>query len=167
MPAPRTGRTGQADLPLHRGQAPPWLFERMVLLAREMAFAIVTEEGPGGLLQCLSDPVWFQALGCVLGFDWHSSGLTTTVSGALKEGLRPLAGETGVVVAGGKGQASRRTPQEIEAACERSGSDPAPLVGPAAWRPRSTPQRYRTASRSTTTRSCSPPTARGRWSSRA
>jgi uncharacterized protein len=128
MPTPLTGRTGQADLPLHRGHAPPWLFERMVLLAREMALAILAEEGPSGLLQRLSDPVWFQALGCVLGFDWHSSGLTTTVCGALKEGLRPLAGETGVVVAGGKGRASRRTPQEIEAACERSGSDPAPLV---------------------------------------
>jgi hypothetical protein len=128
MPSPRTARTGYADLPLHRGHAPPWLFERMVLLGRELALAILAEEGPGGLLRRLSDPVWFQALGCVLGFDWHSSGLTTTVCGALKEALRPLADDSGVVVAGGKGRTSRRTPAEIQAACERSGLDPAPLV---------------------------------------
>lgn len=98
----------------------------MVLLAREVSLAVVAEEGPNGLLKRLADPVWFQAFGCVLGFDWHSSGLTTTVCGALKEGLRGL--ETGVVVAGGKGRASRRTPIEIEAACERTGEDAAPLV---------------------------------------
>jgi len=120
-------RTGTADLPLHSGHAPRWLFERMVALAREIALAIVTEEGPGGLLRRLADPVWFQAFGCALGFDWHSSGLTTTVCGALKEGLKAVP-EAGVVVAGGKGQASRRTPGEVESACWRSGQDPAPLV---------------------------------------
>jgi hypothetical protein len=121
-------RTGHADLPLHTGRAPRWLFERMVALSRGMALAILSEEGAGGLLRRLADPVWFQAFGCVLGFDWHSSGLTTTVCGALKEGLRPVSG-TGLVVAGGKGRASRRTPQEIEEACWRTGQDAAPLTG--------------------------------------
>jgi hypothetical protein len=121
-------RTGHADLPLHGGRAPRWLFERMTKLAREMTLAVVASEGPNGLLRRLSDPVWFQAFGSVLGFDWHSSGVTTTVCGALKEGLRGLSGDTGLVVAGGKGRTSRRTPGEIEAACERSGRDPAPLV---------------------------------------
>ncbi len=121
-------RTGQADLPLHGGRAPAWLFERMAALGREISIAIVDQEGPSGLLRRLSDPVWFQALGCVLGFDWHSSGLTTTVCAALKEGLRGLTQELGVVVAGGKGRASRRTPTEIEDACSTTGLDAAPLV---------------------------------------
>ena len=77
-------RTGRADLPLHGGRAPAWLSERMVSLARAISLAIVENEGPRGLLQRLSDPFWFQAFGCVLGFDWHSSGLTTTTCGALK-----------------------------------------------------------------------------------
>ena len=121
-------RTGHADLPLHGGKAPRWLFERMTSLAREVSLAVIAEEGPAGLMRRLSDPVWFQAFGCVLGFDWHSSGVTTTVCGALKEGLRDLQHETGLVVAGGKGRTSRRTPSEIEAASERVGTDPAPLV---------------------------------------
>jgi hypothetical protein len=100
----------------------------MTLLAREMSLAILAEEGPAGLMRRLSDAVWFQAFGCVLGFDWHSSGLTTTTCGALKEGLKPLTRETGMVVAGGKGRASRRTPMEIEAACESTGLDAGPLV---------------------------------------
>jgi hypothetical protein len=102
--------------------------ERMIPLAREISLAIVAEEGPAGLLRRLSDPFWFQALGCVLGFDWHSSGLTTTVCGALKAGLRGLERETGLVVAGGKGAASRRTPEEIRRACEVTGQDAERLV---------------------------------------
>jgi hypothetical protein len=121
-------RTGYADLPLHGGRAPRWLFERMTALAREMALVVVGAEGPGGLLRRVSDPVWFQAFGCVLGFDWHSSGLTTTACGALKEGLRGRLADSGVVVAGGKGRASRRTPAEIETACERTGTEAEPLV---------------------------------------
>jgi hypothetical protein len=121
-------RTGHADLPLHGGRAPRWLFDRMVALARELALAVVAEEGSGGLLRRLADPVWFQGFGCVLGFDWHSSGLTTTACGALKEGLRGLEGEVGLTVAGGKGRASRRTPVELDAAGERTGLDPAPYV---------------------------------------
>jgi hypothetical protein len=100
----------------------------MVLLAREMSLAVVSDQGPLGLLERLSDPIWFQAFGCVLGFDWHSSGVTTTVCGALKEGLRRLHADTGLTVAGGKGRASRRTPQDIEAGCEATGTDAAPLV---------------------------------------
>lgn len=100
----------------------------MTLLAREMSLAIVSEEGTPGLLRRLTDPVWFQAFGCVLGFDWHSSGLTTTACGALKEGLRDLSGETGLFIAGGKGRTSRKTPQEIESACWTSGQDAAPLI---------------------------------------
>ena len=100
----------------------------MRLLAREIALAVLAEEGSPGLFARLADPVWFQAFGCVLGFDWHSSGVTTTACGALKEGLRPLQDETGVVIAGGKGKTSRRTPSEIERACEDFGLDAAPLV---------------------------------------
>src|SRR5438105_15448514 len=121
-------RTGTADLPLHAGRAPGWLFERMTLLAREMGLAILSEEGTPGLLRRIADPVWFQAFGCVLGFDWHSSGLTTTACGALKEGLRDLSHETGLFIAGGKGKTSRKTPQEIEAACWKTGQDAAPLI---------------------------------------
>jgi hypothetical protein len=121
-------RTGTADLPLHGGRAPRWLFERMTLLAREMSLAIVGEEGAPGFMRRLSDPVWFQAFGCVLGFDWHSSGLTTTACGALKEGLKPLGGELGLYVAGGKGKTSRKTPSEIQQTCWQIGRDPEPLV---------------------------------------
>ena len=121
-------RTGYADLPLHGGKAPRWLFERMSSLAREMTLAIVSEYGPQDLLRRISDPVWFQAFGCVLGFDWHSSGVTTTACGALKDGLKGLEHEVGIVFAGGKGKTSRRTPHEIETACERIGLDPKPLV---------------------------------------
>jgi hypothetical protein len=99
----------------------------MTALAREMALAVLAEEGPDGLLRRLADPVWFQAFGSVLGFDWHSSGVTTTACGALKEGLRDVAG-TGITVAGGKGRASRRTPSEIEAACEGTGLQAEPLT---------------------------------------
>jgi hypothetical protein len=121
-------RTGYAQLPLHAGRAPRWLFERMVRLAREVARFLVTEHGTRETLLRLSDPYWFQAFGCVLGFDWHSSGLTTTVCGALKEGLKGLEGELGLYAAGGKGAVARRTPLEIEAHCQRDGLAVAPLV---------------------------------------
>lgn len=107
-------RTGIAHLPLHRGRAPAWLFSRMTRLAREITVAIVSDFGPGEMLVRLSDPYWFQALGCVLGFDWHSSGITTTVCGALKEGIRGMESDLGLFIAGGKGRASRKTPSEIE-----------------------------------------------------
>jgi len=121
-------RTGFTHLPLHGGKAPRWLFERMVPLSREIIVFMASELGRDEVLRRLSDPYWFQAFGCVLGFDWHSSGLTTTVCGALKEGLKPVARDLGLFVAGGKGATSRKTPAEITAVCERTGLDPDPLV---------------------------------------
>ncbi len=121
-------RRGIANLPLHYGKAPPWLFKRMTVLAREILRVLVAEFGPEEVLRRLSDPFWFQAFGCLLGFDWHSSGLTTTVCGALKEGLRGLEGEMKIFVAGGKGRASRNTPQDIEQHCDRISLEPVPLV---------------------------------------
>ena len=107
-------RAGIANLPLHYGKAPRWLFDRMAKLAREITIAITTEFGPEEMLHRLSDPFWFQAFGCVLGYDWHSSGVTTTVCGALKEGIKGLETDLGLFVAGGKGKTSRKTPTEIE-----------------------------------------------------
>src|SRR5689334_25009934 len=106
-------RTGSANLPLHSGKAPAWLFGRMAKLAPAIAEAIVIEHGRRVFLERLSDPNWFQAFGCVLGFDWHSSGVTTTVCGALKEGLAPRSADLGLYVAGGKGKTSRQTPNEL------------------------------------------------------
>jgi hypothetical protein len=121
-------RTGTAQLPLHGGRAPAWLFGRMVKLAREITIHVVAEYGADEMLRRLSDPFWFQAFGCVLGFDWHSSGVTTTVTGALKEGIKGLESDLGFFAGGGKGAVSRRTPAEIAAACERLSLDPGPLV---------------------------------------
>jgi uncharacterized protein len=122
------GRTGTAQLPLHGGRAPAWLFSRMVLLAREITIHIVSEYGPEEMLRRLSDPFWFQAFGCVLGFDWHSSGVTTTVTGALKEGVKGLERDLGFFAGGGKGAVSRKTPGEIVTACDRLSIDPSALV---------------------------------------
>src|SRR5215217_3022932 len=121
-------RTGSANLPLHGGKAPAWLFSRMIKLAREISIHIVSEFGSDEMLRRLSDPFWFQAFGCVLGFDWHSSGVTTTVTGALKEGIRGLEHELSFYAGGGKGAASRKTPAEIAAACDRLSLDATPLV---------------------------------------
>jgi hypothetical protein len=100
----------------------------MARLSREIATHIVADRGAEELLRRLSDPFWFQAFGCVLGFDWHSSGVTTTVTGALKEGLRGIENELGVFVQGGKGATSRKTPTEILDRCERLSVDPKPLL---------------------------------------
>jgi hypothetical protein len=121
-------RSGYAHLPLHSGRAPAWLFSRMVRLAREITAHIVAEFGSDEVLRRLSDPYWFQAFGCVLGFDWHSSGVTTTVTGALKEGLRGTERELGIYVGGGKGAVSRRTPSEIATYCDGLSIDARPLV---------------------------------------
>jgi len=107
-------RTGIAHLPLHWGSAPRWLFDKMKRLSREISIILVTEYGQDEFLKRISDPFWLQAFGCVLGFDWHSSGLTTTVGGALKEGLKGLEKDLGIIVAGGKGATSRKTPEEIK-----------------------------------------------------
>src|SRR5262245_14329096 len=100
----------------------------MVQLAREISIHVVAEYGSDEMLRRLSDPFWFQAFGCVLGFDWHSSGVTTTVTGAMKEGLKGLERDLGLYACGGKGAVSRKTPGEIVAACEHLSIDPAPLV---------------------------------------
>jgi len=107
-------RTGIATVPLDTGRCPPWLFERMKKLSRAIAVAIVEEFGPEEFLKRISDPVWFQSFGCVIGFDWNSSGLTTTTLGALKEGLRYLERDIGIFVCGGKGKTSLKTPDQIK-----------------------------------------------------
>src|SRR5207247_3807241 len=117
-------RTGSATLPLHSGKAPRWLFDRMSQLAPAIAEVMVLEHGRSEFLKRLSDPYWFQAFGCVLGFDWHSSGVTTTACGALKMAARRYGSDMGIVVCGGKGATSRKTPDDIRRACDRTG-DPA------------------------------------------
>jgi hypothetical protein len=121
-------RTGSATLPLHGGRAPRWLFDRMARLAPEIVEAIVLEHGRSAFLERLSEPHWFQAFGCVLGFDWHSSGVTTTVCGALKDGLADRSHDLGIYVAGGKGRASRQTPSELGDLGARLGIDGARLA---------------------------------------
>src|SRR5262245_278531 len=111
-------RSGLAHLPLHGRRAPAWLSSRMVRLPREIPAHVVSEYGSDEMLRRLSDAYWFQAFGCVLGFDWHSSGVTTTVTGALKEGLRGTERELGVYAGGGKGAVSRKTPGEIVQYCD-------------------------------------------------
>lgn len=106
-------RSGSAELPLHGGRVPPWLAERMAKLGSAISEQIVHHYGASGLLTRLSDPYWFQAFGCVLGMDWHSSGITTSVMGALKRGLNPQAHELGIRVCGGRGKHSRKTPDEL------------------------------------------------------
>jgi len=121
-------RTGVANLPLHGGKAPAWLFRRMTSLARGVALAVAEEFGPDEMLRRLADPFWFQAFGCALGFDWHSSGVTTTVCGALKEGIRGIEHDVGLYGGGGKGAASRKTPEHITKHCEGLSLDPDRLV---------------------------------------
>ncbi len=116
-------RSGSADLPLHGGRVPAWLAERMTLLGTAIAEHIVTVYGASEFLSRLSDPFWFQALGCVMGMDWHSSGITTSVMGALKRGLNSRAGELGLYVCGGRGRHSRRTPDELRGFASRAGLD--------------------------------------------
>lgn len=108
-------------LPLHSGKAPFWLIQRMAKLGRSICEAIVLFYGRDELLRRLSDPLWFQAMGCVLGFDWHSSGVTTTLCGALKTGLLPVMDELGIFICGGKGKSSLKTPDEIRRFGEKTG----------------------------------------------
>ena len=106
-------RSGVADLPLHGGRVPPWLATRMVTLGTAIAESVLHHYGRTALLSRLSDPFWFQALGSVMGMDWHSSGITTSVMGALKKGLNPKAHELGIYICGGRGRHSRNTPHEL------------------------------------------------------
>jgi uncharacterized protein len=112
-------RTGVANLPLHGGKAPSWLTGRMRKMAKEIASIIIEEQGTAKFIARLSDPFWFQAFGCVLAYDWHSSGVTTVVTGILKGALSPE--EHGVAVCGGKGKTSRKTPSDIAAVGEKFG----------------------------------------------
>ena len=116
-------RAGTADLPLHNGRVPAWLGQRMARLGAVIAEAIVHHYGRDEFLRRLAHPFWFQSFGAVMGMDWHSSGITTSVLGALKRGLQPLAGELGLHVCGGRGSHSRRTPDELVAVGERVGLD--------------------------------------------
>ncbi len=116
-------RSGTADLPLHGGRVPAWLGERMTRLGTAIARHIVEIYGPSAFLTRLSDPFWFQALGCVMGMDWHSSGITTSVMGALKRGLNPCFSDLGFTICGGRGRHSRRTPDELRAFAAQTGLD--------------------------------------------
>jgi uncharacterized protein len=120
-------RAGSADLPLHGGRVPQWLAERMTRLGAVISQAIVLHYGRDELLRRLANPFWFQSFGAVMGMDWHSSGITTSVIGALKRGLTPLQTELGIHVCGGRGKHSRQTPHELVSIGDRVGFDGAAL----------------------------------------
>src|SRR5688500_18969472 len=115
-------RSGVADLPLHGGRVPVWLADRMTKLGTAITEAVVHHYGRSAFLSRLSDPFWFQALGAVMGMDWHSSGITTSVMGALKRGLSPKADELGLYICGGPGRCSRNTPTDVGVVGGRRGS---------------------------------------------
>ncbi|HKP38006.1 MAG TPA: DUF763 domain-containing protein [Pyrinomonadaceae bacterium] len=121
-------RSGVADLPLHGGRVPAWLAQRMTALGTAITEAIVHQYGASVFLSRLSDPFWFQALGAVMGMDWHSSGVTTSVMGALKRGLAPRAHELGIYICGGRGRFSRNTPSELRTIANQRGFDGERLV---------------------------------------
>ena len=123
-----TRRSGYADLPLHGGHVPAWLSTRMATLGRVIAEAIVQHYGRDELLGRLAHPFWFQSFGAVMGMDWHSSGITTSVLGALKRGLAPVQRDLGIYVCGGRGRASRRTPAELTQVGELTGIDAGSLA---------------------------------------
>jgi hypothetical protein len=116
-------KSGHADLPLHYGKVPEWLAQRMSLLGGAIVESIVTEYGRDMLLQKMSDPFWFQSLGCVLGMDWHSSGITTSVMGALKRSVNKRSADLGIYICGGRGKQSRQTPAELIAVANKTGLD--------------------------------------------
>lgn len=121
-------KRGTADLPLHYGTVPPWLAERMSLLGGAIAEAIIIEYGRPALLQRLSDPFWFQSLGCVLGMDWHSSGITTSVMNALRKAINYRSEELGVYICGGRGKFSRETPNQLLEVANKTGLNGNELV---------------------------------------
>src|SRR5258705_6995765 len=132
-------RAGTADLPLHGGQVPKWLADRMTRLGAVISEAIVHHYGRDELLRRLAHPFWFQSLGAVMGMDWHSSGITTSVIGALKRGLALRQNELGIHVCGGRGKHSRKTPDELTALGDRLGLDAPALTRAsrlAPWLPR-------------------------------
>jgi hypothetical protein len=121
-------RSGFADLPLHHGHVPSWLADRMTQLGTSIVEAVLLHYGHSELLSRLADPFWFQALGSVMGMDWHSSGITTSVMGALKRGLAPRADELGIYICGGRGKHSRNTPRELRMIADRKSLDGEALV---------------------------------------
>ena len=121
-------RSGTADLPLHNGYVPQWLAERMARLGLAVTEALLCDYGKSEVLRRLGDPFWFQSLGAVMGMDWHSSGITTSVMGALKRAINPHSRELGIYICGGKGKYSRQAPAEIVKVCEHTGLDAAELV---------------------------------------
>ncbi len=116
-------RTGSADLPLHYGYVPKWLAERMAKLGLAITEAILTEYGKDAFLQRMADPFWFQSLGAVMGMDWHSSGITTSVMGALKKVINPNSKSLGIYICGGKGKYSKATPAELYTIANNTGLD--------------------------------------------
>ena len=121
-------RSGSADLPLHNGSVPKWLYERMAKLGFAITEAIIEEYGKKEFLSRMSDPFWFQSFGAVMGMDWHSSGITTSVMGALKRAISPYSKELGIYIAGGKGKFSRDTPKELMLVSEQTGLNGNDLV---------------------------------------
>lgn len=116
-------RSGSADLPLHYGSVPPWLATRMAKLGLAITESIITEYGKEEFLRRISDPFWFQSLGAVMGMDWHSSGITTSVMAALKKAINPLSSELGIYICGGKGLSSKQTPSELLRIADTTGLD--------------------------------------------
>ncbi|AZB26767.1 DUF763 domain-containing protein [Chryseobacterium bernardetii] len=121
-------RSGTADLPLHYGKVPPWLYERMSVLGLSIVEAILTDYGKDEVLRRLADPFWFQSFGAVMGMDWHSSGITTSVMGALKRSINPNSQSLGLYICGGKGKFSRETPSELIQIAEKTGLNGNELV---------------------------------------
>ena len=121
-------RSGHADLPLHGGKVPFWLAERMSKLGGAIVEAIAEEYGRSEVLTRLSDPLWFQSFGCVLGMDWHSSGITTSVMGALKKAINPISPSLGIYICGGRGKHSKQTPNELIRVAEKTGLNGEVLV---------------------------------------
>uniref|UniRef100_UPI0033419B75 DUF763 domain-containing protein n=1 Tax=Parapedobacter defluvii TaxID=2045106 RepID=UPI0033419B75 len=121
-------KSGIANLPLHYGYVPTWLAERMARLGLAITECILQDFGKQEFLKRLADPFWFQSLGCVLGMDWHSSGITTSVLGALKKSINPLSKELGIYICGGKGRHSKNTPQELALYSDRNGLNGQQLV---------------------------------------
>ncbi|HEY8970339.1 MAG TPA: DUF763 domain-containing protein, partial [Puia sp.] len=121
-------RSGAADLPLHYGYVPQWLAERMAKLGLAITETLVMDYGRTEVIRRLSDPFWFQSLGAVMGMDWHSSGVTTSVMGALKRAINPHSRELGIYICGGKGKFSRQAPEEIRNVCDSTGLNGDELV---------------------------------------
>jgi len=121
-------RSGTADLPLHYGKVPPWLYERMSVLGLSMIEVILMDYGKDEVLRRLADPFWFQSFGAVMGMDWHSSGITTSVMGALKRSINPNSKSLGLYICGGKGKFSRETPSELLQIAEKTGLNGHELV---------------------------------------